>query len=160
MTGSRAQLYNGLALLATFFGCRLVWGTAQSARVYRDMWAAMHTAPSAGYTAAARLNSTNPDENVMAFAAEATTVPVWLVAVYVASNIVLNLLNWHWFFRMIAAVRKRFEPAKKEDGVAAGASDGVAVSTATEKPGLEEVRKRSLADVVPNSDEMELETVQ
>src|ERR1700730_1062100 len=56
MTGSRAQLYNGLILLATFFSCRLVWGTYQSVRVYQDVWAALqnpgtHHAPTYNHPA-------------------------------------------------------------------------------------------------------------
>src|SRR5271170_6240784 len=47
MTGSRAQLYNGLVLLFTFFCCRLVWGTYQSVRVYQDIWNAIHHTPAA-----------------------------------------------------------------------------------------------------------------
>ncbi|KAL8976469.1 MAG: hypothetical protein Q9177_006851 [Variospora cf. flavescens] len=42
MTGSRAQWYNGILLLASFFCCRLLWGTYQSLRVYQDCWAALH----------------------------------------------------------------------------------------------------------------------
>lgn len=37
MTGSRVQLVNGILLLMTFFGCRLVWGTMQSVHIYQDM---------------------------------------------------------------------------------------------------------------------------
>ncbi|KAK5673728.1 hypothetical protein LTS12_029766, partial [Elasticomyces elasticus] len=45
--------------------------------------------------------------------------PTWLVLTYVASNIVLNVLNYYWFSKMIETVLKRFRgPAakdKKED---------------------------------------------
>ncbi|KAL8816330.1 MAG: hypothetical protein Q9191_008352 [Dirinaria sp. TL-2023a] len=40
LTGSRAQLINGIMLLATFGGSRLVWGSYQSVMMYRDIWAA------------------------------------------------------------------------------------------------------------------------
>lgn len=113
MTGSRAQLYNGILLLATFFGCRLVWGTYQSVRVYQDVWAALHhtpvLAPSINKTAAAL-----GEEDIMRFAGE-ESVPVWLAVTYLGSNVILNTLNFYWFGKMIEAVRKRFVgPAMKE----------------------------------------------
>ncbi|GAB0138232.1 hypothetical protein EsDP_00006471 [Epichloe bromicola] len=103
MTGSRAQLYNGFLLLFTFFSCRLVYGTYQSVRVFGDIWAAMDNNPSV-----ASLNSAT-----MGFANEASTVPVWLGAIYLASNLTLNGLNFYWFIMMVKAVRKRFEPEKQ-----------------------------------------------
>ena len=42
------------------------------------------------------------------------SVPLWLAASYLASNIVLNILNVHWLGRMIETIRKRFEPAEKQ----------------------------------------------
>ena len=45
MTGSRPQWYNGMALLISFFFCRLIWGTYQSIRVYQDVWRAIHYPP-------------------------------------------------------------------------------------------------------------------
>ena len=38
----------------------------------------------------------------------ASKVPLWLVAVYITSNVVLNALNFYWFAKMITAIRKRF----------------------------------------------------
>ncbi|KAI8724770.1 hypothetical protein NCS52_00046700 [Fusarium sp. LHS14.1] len=101
MTGTRAQLYNGLMLLFTFFTCRLVYGTYMSVSVFKDVWAGINTHPNIEAL-------TTP---VMAFAHEDSTVPVWLGAAYLASNITLNSLNFYWFFMMIRAVRKRFEPS-------------------------------------------------
>ncbi|KAG5985232.1 hypothetical protein E4U55_000055, partial [Claviceps digitariae] len=104
MTGSRAQLYNGFLLLFTFFSCRLVYGTYQSVRVFDDIWAAIDNNPSGS-----SLNSV-----AMGFASQDSTVPLWLGAVYLASNLTLNGLNLYWFIMMIKAVRKRFEPAAKQ----------------------------------------------
>ncbi len=42
MTGGKLQWYNGMLLLSVFFGCRLVWGTYNSLRVYQDVWHTMH----------------------------------------------------------------------------------------------------------------------
>ena len=91
MTGSRAQLVNGVALLTTFGGSRLVWGSYQSVSMYRDIWTAY----------------TQPGE---------LPVPPWLALTYVASNTVLSFLNFYWFSKMIGAVAKRFEkPEAKSD---------------------------------------------
>lgn len=112
MTGSRAQLYNGLALIATFFSCRLVYGMYMSTWVYRDMWNAVWEGPTTEWI-------NNPDAAngvaVRAYAAGANTIPMWLFVLYVSSNVCLNSLNVHWFFKMISAVRKRFEPPKTEE---------------------------------------------
>lgn len=60
-------------------------------------------------------------EDIMAFAG-ARSLPQWLALSYLASNIVLNVLNYYWFGKMIETLRKRFEPPlgtrrveKKED---------------------------------------------
>ncbi|KAG5994950.1 hypothetical protein E4U52_000544 [Claviceps spartinae] len=103
MTGSQAQLYNGFLLLFTFFSCRLVYGTYQSVRVFSDIWAAIDNKPSV-----LSLNSA-----AMRFANERSTVPLWLGAIYLASNLTLNGLNFYWFIKMVKAVCKRFEPQKQ-----------------------------------------------
>src|SRR5947208_2485279 len=41
LTGSKLQLYNGIALIATFFCCRVLWGNYQSIFIYRDLWKAL-----------------------------------------------------------------------------------------------------------------------
>ncbi|MCJ1377351.1 hypothetical protein MMC17_000446 [Xylographa soralifera] len=94
MTGSWAQLINGVVLITTFGCSRLLWGTYQSVNLYRDVWRAMHT----------------PAE---------LPVPRWLALAYLASNTVLSLLNVYWFGRMVRTVRARFrrpEEEKREKG--------------------------------------------
>ena len=91
MTGSTAQLVNGILLLATFGCSRLVWGSYQSVNMYRDMWTAY----------------TTPGEN---------PVPAWLAVAYVIANTILNVLNFFWFSKMIAALRKRFDKPKESSG--------------------------------------------
>ena len=117
MTGSKAQLYNGLFLLFTFFSCRLVWGTYQSVRVYQDVWAAVQSPGTLvtmdNHTMVATEKSINANTEIMRFAGE-RTVPVWLACTYLGSNIVLNTLNFYWFGKMIETVRKRFQPAKEK----------------------------------------------
>ncbi|KAJ4290164.1 hypothetical protein N0V88_006673 [Collariella sp. IMI 366227] len=162
MTGSRVQLYNGVALLATFFLCRLVWGTYQSGVVYVDMWHSLTTPPSPDYLA--KLSNTtitahsvnNADTNPMFFVSgntPAPPVPLWLTLLYLSSNLVLNGLNWYWFVKMVAAVRKRFVPPVE------GAGKGrEKVPVGERAAGKEEIRQRlrrhSIEDVVPDSEEL------
>lgn len=101
MTGSRLQLYNGILLLSTFFSARLVYGPYQSFRVFGDMYKLMGRHPTA------------PGSGVMRFATTDTVTPFWLAFSYLASNLTLTFLNFYWFFMMIKAVRKRFEPSTK-----------------------------------------------
>ncbi|KFX90741.1 hypothetical protein V490_06295 [Pseudogymnoascus sp. VKM F-3557] len=110
LTGSKRQLVNGILLLATFFGCRLCWGTYQSLRVYQDMWFAVHHTPGATY---GKTESPIHDE-LMQYNAE-EVLPLWLGITYLASNLVLNALNFYWFAKMIDALRKRFVPAEKTE---------------------------------------------
>lgn len=115
MTGTKAQLYNGIVLLFTFFSARLIWGVGQSARVWYDIYRALSTAPNTEYMSVTPANEQLPGaEDIMAFAKEAGPLPLWLAAIYLASNITLNTLNVLWFGKMIKAVRKRFEPGAKD----------------------------------------------
>ncbi|KAK5628181.1 hypothetical protein RRF57_003896 [Xylaria bambusicola] len=132
MTGSRAQLYNGLILIGMFFSCRLVWGTYQSFLVYRDLYAGISQGPD--FLAAKEAGTVGFPARYaesMQFVTTSTGVPLWLATIYVGSNLTLNSLNFYWFFKMIEAVRKRFDPkAKEEEAPVASVKankDGVAV---------------------------------
>lgn len=111
LTGTKLQLYNGFALLFTFFSARLVYGTYQSYQVFTDIHAALGSHPTLPDLAAAAANGTEPLTDVLRFATATTTVPAWLGVAYLASNCVLNFLNFYWFFKMVSAVRRRFTPA-------------------------------------------------
>ncbi|KAL5371880.1 hypothetical protein DPSP01_013917 [Paraphaeosphaeria sporulosa] len=117
MTGSKLQLYNGILLLVTFFGCRLCWGSYQSVRVFSDVYRAISAGefvledPELG-----KLNngttidpSAIPTSDIMQFAGD-RAVPLWLAGCYLLSNFTLNGLNWFWFGKMIETIRKRFDP--------------------------------------------------
>ena len=106
MTGSRPQWYNGILLLASFFGCRLVWGSYQSLRVYADVWSALHIENTGVLEKAWGVG-----DEMMRYATGAN-VPTWLGAVYLSSNVVLNTLNFYWFGKMIETIRKRFTERK------------------------------------------------
>ena len=86
MTGSTVQLYNGIALITTFFGSRLVWGFYQTWLLSRDMYSAWQTGP----------------------------VPQLLFSTYLLANTTLTCLNFYWFGKMVDALRKRFQPGEKE----------------------------------------------
>jgi len=97
LTGSNYQLYNGLLLIATFFGCRVVWGPIQSFAVFHDVYLAWQS-PSLVSSQFESLTT--------------NTLPVWLGLTYLGSNTILKLLNYYWFGKMIEAIRKRFKPSE------------------------------------------------
>lgn len=111
LTGSSIQLYNGICLILTFAGCRLVWGTYQSVRVFHDIYTAW--AATADPAAPIQPLSSDPgiaDRLRYVTGPGAQHVPLWLPAAYLTANLVLNTLNWVWFSKMIATIRARFEP--------------------------------------------------
>ncbi|KAH0839042.1 hypothetical protein AYO21_04640 [Fonsecaea monophora] len=135
MTGSQLQWYNGMILLSVFFGCRLIWGTYQSLRVYQDVWHTMHLntqsgpvlreipashssifVPRDGQLCLGDKSCIIAQSEVMQFTGSQTeSVPVWLAGVYLTCNLVLNSLNFYWFGKMIEAVLKRFEGKPHEE---------------------------------------------
>ncbi|RFU33390.1 hypothetical protein B7463_g2969, partial [Scytalidium lignicola] len=152
LTGTRGQLYNGIVLLITFFGCRLVWGTYQSLRVYQDLWAALHYNPAKS----AKVKTSPNHEEMMQFASD-KQIPLWLPLLYLASNILLNTLNFHWFSKMIATIRKRFQPPKqvKNEKAAVVMSTG-ANGNVTVDVDKTEVRRRQPATEDAEEDENEI----
>lgn len=104
MTGTKAQLYNGLALLGVFFSARLVWGAYSSYNIYKDVWQALH------FTDAMK---TSTNEEMMRFGLD-RSLPIWLVVLYMGGHVTLQALNVWWFGKMIAAVKKRFVKTDKK----------------------------------------------
>ncbi|GAB7349368.1 hypothetical protein MBLNU459_g8494t1 [Dothideomycetes sp. NU459] len=113
MTGSTYQMINGIALIITFFGCRLVWGSINSVLVFRDIWTAMNTktVDHSGFVGQSAKSVTTREltGDIMQFAGS-YSLPTWLALSYLVSNIVLNVLNYYWFGKMIETIRKRFDP--------------------------------------------------
>lgn len=113
LTGSTIQMINGILLIAVFIGCRLIWGTWKSIEVFYDIYVAYRDGAS---WAAADANTTSSPLDVAAARTDtlryagAREVPGWLFFLYVASNVILNGLNWWWINKMIATIRKRFDP--------------------------------------------------
>ena len=120
MTGSVYQLYNGIALLLAFFGCRLVWGTVQSVRVYQDIWYILQAPGSTGSDLKSLLPSDSttlaPHKSEVMRFSEKQVMPLWLAFVYLGSNTLLTFLNFYWFWKMIEAGRKRFSSSAKRAG--------------------------------------------
>ncbi|KDR73589.1 hypothetical protein GALMADRAFT_251329 [Galerina marginata CBS 339.88] len=77
-TGTRTQLVNGFFLLGSFFFVRIVYGGYISVQFLTTLYGARHE------------------------------IPVAYTVVYTLGNVVLQGLNWFWFYKMIAALRKRF----------------------------------------------------
>ena len=81
------QLVNGITLIVSFGGSRLVWGTLQNYRMFSDIWEAYNTPG-------------------------ALPVPPWLAGVYVLACATLTGLNVVWFGKMVKALMARFEGEK------------------------------------------------
>ena len=111
MTGGKAQLVNGILLLATFSGSRLVWGTYQSVKVYQDL---AHILRMSEYETQSWLYGSE----VVQFS-DKQMLPLWLAYTYLASNTLLTVLNFYWFWRMIGTVINRFRsPPEKRPKLA------------------------------------------
>nr|OQO26831.1 hypothetical protein B0A51_06492 [Rachicladosporium sp. CCFEE 5018] len=84
---SDLQVYNGFALVGTFFGCRLVWGTYQTWLLTQDMLSAWRAGP----------------------------VPELLFGTYLLANTALTGLNFFWFSKMVGTLRKRLGGRKGKE---------------------------------------------
>ncbi|KAF9532161.1 TLC domain-containing protein [Crepidotus variabilis] len=103
-TGTRIQAINGICLLGAFFFVRLVYGGMISFHFMMDVLEMRRQAP------------------------------LLHVMVYGIGNVVLVGLNWFWFFKMISALRKRFDgPGERTKllNQAETASPGVPTTTTT-----------------------------
>ncbi|OBZ90249.1 putative TLC domain-containing protein C17A2.02c [Choanephora cucurbitarum] len=77
-TGSKIQLVNGIVLLLTFFGARVVFGPYMSYKLWNDIYAVKEDVP----------------------------LRYWIV--YGVANVATTCLNFWWFSQMVAMLRKRF----------------------------------------------------
>jgi hypothetical protein len=120
-TGGTLQLVNGIILLITFAGCRLVYGTYGTYSLWSDIFSmvrAARVAPNSPpllfspFAVNATTSFNNPIEalQVVKFAPLTPYIPTWLWVANLASNLVLNILNWYWYSQMVSAIRKRFPP--------------------------------------------------
>ncbi|KAI7213474.1 DUF887-domain-containing protein [Hortaea werneckii] len=155
LTGSIYQAVNGAFLTSTFFCCRIIWGLYNSYNVFFDMYTALqhgHGQRSSGILG--EMQELESKVHVSLFERGGLWygeqyLPLWLAAVYLASNLVLNLLNLYWFSKMIQTIRKRFDPPLGTKGVG---SDAVHY----EPP--EKVDARKLGKDLPNKTPAEMAT--
>lgn len=116
MTGSTAQLINGILLLASFGGSRLVWGSYQSWMIYNDIWQAWHATKPWG-AECLKYATHQYNGNGLHVPTDCRVLPGWLALLYVGANTALTVLNFYWYWKMIAAVRKRFVPKDEKASV-------------------------------------------
>lgn len=154
MTGSKAQLYNGIILLVTFFSARLIWGVGQSFVVWYDMYRALYTAPNTEFMSVTPADEKLPGtEDIMMYAKEAGPLPLWLVGIYLVSNLALTTLNFIWFGKMIKAIRKRFDAPAEESKQEEKPVDGVAKASAVVDK-VDDVRRRHNVPVPEIEDDL------
>lgn len=142
LTGSRTQFINGMALLGTFFSCRVIYGTWSSYLVMTDVFSLYRNPPA--------VLSMTPGDAMAPHPFAGKNVPLWLACVYLGSNSILNLLNYYWFTKMIQTVASRFTGEKKGGrtgkvevavAVAVAGGDESKIATGVEKK--TEARKRN-----------------
>ena len=90
MEGTTIQIVNGLALFLSFFLARILYGTRLQFAFYSDIWSAL-TAKEAEIPAGHE------------------RIPIWLLAGHLLSGIILQGLNYWWFYKIGRTVfRKLF----------------------------------------------------
>lgn len=112
-TGTTAQAVNGALLLATFFGVRICWGWYETLKLYMTLWGVY--------------NSGN--------------LSVGKIVTYVGGSWALHGLNAMWMYKMVLALKKRFDGSDSKprvhpdistkvngnpNGIANGIANGVA----------------------------------
>jgi hypothetical protein len=60
-----------------------------------------------------------------------TRVPAGIMIPYLLSNLTLNYLNFYWFYKMIKALRRRFDPV--QDKPVDAKPNGTVTATGTSK---------------------------
>ncbi|KAK0272023.1 hypothetical protein LTR35_013193 [Friedmanniomyces endolithicus] len=158
LTGSTIQAVNGGVLTISFFLARILWGQYSSYNTFSDMYAAYaagHSTPSIipGADGNARIKSSgdigmyyaSPASQERAFMGE-LYLPLWLPAIYLASNLVLNALNVWWFYKMVATIRKRFDPPWGTQGIGPDAVHYMPLSE-EEKNSIAGLHKEGLGSV-------------
>lgn len=116
LTGTKIQFYNGICLMGSFFGSRLVWGSYQTWLLSKDIISAwgdyLSGQPYAPQMVLENGTWHNPS---IAEATSSYNFPKYLLGTYLVANTVLTGLNFYWFGLMVKAMRKRFTQKKKKD---------------------------------------------
>jgi hypothetical protein len=103
MTGSSLQIYNGVALIVTFFAVRLVYGAYMSVQIYSDVWRAVHV----NCDIIKGSNFERQDRSISSKLMANCPLPSWLLLIYLGAHVTLNSLNVYWFGAMVRAIKRR-----------------------------------------------------
>ncbi|KAI9002113.1 TLC domain-containing protein [Hyaloraphidium curvatum] len=106
LTGSKAQLVNGVLLLSAFFSTRIVWGWYLT----HDFFSASLRGPAPPRLLTPFPPSAAPSAELWRRRAQLSGA---LPAIFMAANLVLNSLNLYWFVLMVRSVAKRFDGPKE-----------------------------------------------
>lgn len=110
MTGSSLQIYNGIALIVTFFAVRLVYGAYMSIKIYSDTWTALQLQCSS-IELESKLQK--HDRWMPSTPLSNCPLPTWLLLFYLGGHLTLNSLNVYWFAAMIRAIKRRADLGPK-----------------------------------------------
>jgi hypothetical protein len=81
--------------------------------IYKDIWQAWHdTRPST--TECLRYAMHQQRGAGLEVPTTCRVLPRWLAILYIGANTALTVLNFYWYSKMIAAVRKRFVPKEEK----------------------------------------------
>lgn len=107
---NKVYTINGICLMVSFFGARLIYGNYSSILWYIDIYKAS-TASDAErdrFRSLARVNSWPSDE---------PSLPWWVIAAYTISNITLNTLNVIWFSKMVRRARRSLNGQSRKTNI-------------------------------------------
>ncbi|AOA62842.1 hypothetical protein PP7435_CHR2-0167 [Komagataella phaffii CBS 7435] len=82
---TKFTVINGLLLMVTFFSVRIVWGLYAVVQTFADYWPIRDQ------------------------------VPGWLALPIFALNLLLDVLNMYWFYKMVLIAKKKFKKSKSND---------------------------------------------
>ncbi|KAK2591713.1 hypothetical protein QQS21_010598 [Conoideocrella luteorostrata] len=123
MTGSRAQLINGILLVIIFFCCRLIYGTSQAAAALYDVWAIKReemTYVPGPRSPVGLAGFPGCHKSKLQFDTGSSRIPFWLCLTHLTCGATLTFLNFYWFFKIILSLRKRFDSKNEKPEVASG----------------------------------------
>lgn len=100
MSGTKLQFANGVCLLTSFFGCRVLWGLYQSIHVYMDFWDLWTLQVEGESVKVPSINENLPERQYQRF-------DLWLMYYFITANTILSGLNLYWFSLMVKSFRRR-----------------------------------------------------
>ena len=153
MTGSTIQLVNGIFLLVSFFGARIIYGSYISVSMFYDIYRALmfyrehpNTPPLEKSVFAFDANPLS--QEILKYAPATAYLPTLLWTSYIASNATLHILNFYWFGQMIKALRKRFNPPLGTKGLGEKQKVEPEITTSIDEQGRRTVKIESVESQV------------